>query len=382
MQAFACTIPGFEDVAAEEVKELISARAICKPSVILFETSEQDLAKLTYKAQSLVRTAQLLAQVVIDKTLATTEENITKALEPTLKDIPSILKKKTFKVITQRKGDHHFSSQEISAHIGALFAEKKLKVEMENPEMILFVFIHEEQGYLGIDYTGIDLSKRDYKIYPHPEALNGALAFSLLKLAGYTKEKTLLDPFCGSSSIAIEAALKATNTSPNLFRKDKLRCGKFLTLNFETFDSTATEHALIHSIDANNHHISTSKKNAKIANVQRAISFSRTEVEWLDTKLEKSSIDLIVTQPPIPSKNVAEKDVEKVYKEFFYQLKYILKPKGKVVCIAKKTELLEKTAKDHTITKRTVLQGEQAYTVVSFTPEIVNDTIKTANKKV
>ena len=55
------------------------------------------------------------------------------------------------------------------------------------------------------------------------------------------------------------------------------------------------------------------KKNAKIAGVDKHINFSRVELEWLDIKFKKESIDRIITNPPI-SKNA---NLDKVYNEFF-----------------------------------------------------------------
>jgi 23S rRNA G2445 N2-methylase RlmL len=357
MRAFAVTIEGFEDVAQQEVKELIDVDSSIEPSILLFETNKNDLAKLTYKTQSLKRTAELIAIIPVDLNLEITEKNIKEAF--TSPDI----KNKTFKVMTTRVGKHDFSSQNISRLIGS---QIDAKVDMENPDIIIYCYIRGEKAYIGIDYAGIDLSKRDYKIYPHPAALNGAVAFSLLKLAGYDKTKVVLDPFCGASTIAIEAALKATNISPNFFRKDKLICSK--NHNLETFDEQKSEkHEKIFSFDSSNHFVSTSKKNAKIANINKSISFSRMEIEWLDTKVDKESIDVIATHPPSPSKTVPEKEALVLYKEFIYQLKFILKPNAVVTIIAKETTLLESLATDYNIKKRTIKQGNQELSVLKIT---------------
>ena len=357
MKAFAVTVEGFEDVAQQEVKELIDVDASIEPSVLLFETNENELAKLTYKTQSLKRTAELLHIIDIDKNFTKTEEIIkAQFTEPNIKD-------KTFKVITTRTGEHGFSSQDFSRAIGT---QVDAKVDMENPDVIIYCYIRENKAYIGIDYAGIDLSKRDYKIYPHPAALNGSVAFCLLKLANYDKTKVVLDPFCGASTIAIEAALKATNISPNFFRKDKLICSK--NHNLETFDEQKNEkHEKIFSFDSSNHFVSTSKKNAKIANINKSLSFSRMEIEWLDTKVDKESIDVIATHPPSPSKTVPEKEALTLYKEFIYQLKFILKPAAVVTIIAKETTLLESLATDYNIDKRTIKQGNQELSVLKLT---------------
>ena len=360
MKAFAISVKGFEDIGKAEVKTIINADATIEDNVLFFETTEDNLAKLTYKTQSLKRTVQFLTTAEITADLKQTEENLKTALGNI--KLPDFAKGKTFKVLTKRIGEHPYRSQDISTAVGKQF---KLKANMDNPEIIIYVYINITKAYIGVDYAGMDLSKRDYKIYPHPQALNGAVAFSTLKLADYDNTKTILDPFCGSSSITIEAALFATNTSQNLFRKDKLQCTRFLDIDLKQFDKSNEKHEKIFSFDMNNHHISTSKKNAKIANVHKSLSFSRMDVEWLDTKLDKESIDIIASQPPTVGRALSEKEVEKIYKEFFYQTKFILKPKGIIIFIARKVDLLEKTATDFTIIeKRDVWQGEQKFEVI------------------
>ena len=52
------------------------------------------------------------------------------------------------------------------------------------------------------------------------------------------------------------------------------------------------------------------------------------DIDWLDTKFKENSIDKIISVMPSPTHLYPLKDVEKVYKEFFYQIKFILKNNG------------------------------------------------------
>ena len=79
--------------------------------------------------------------------------------------------------------------------------------------------------------------------------------------------------------------------------------------------------------------VNYAKKNAKIAGVAKKIHFSRVDVEWLDIKFKKNSVDKIVTDIPVLSKYSDQKAVEKAYKELFYQADYILKKNGAVVIL-------------------------------------------------
>ena len=90
--------------------------------------------------------------------------------------------------------------------------------------------------------------------------------------------------------------------------------------------------------------MSAAQKNAKIATVNKEIHFSRMEIEWLDTKFEEASVDKIVSQVPKISKHSNPKDIAKLYNEFFYQAKFILKNTGRICIITNKTEELKDAA--------------------------------------
>ena len=95
--------------------------------------------------------------------------------------------------------------------------------------------------------------------------------------------------------------------------------------------------------DSQLRNISAAKKNAKIAGIQKQIGFARMDIEWLDTKLNKESVDKIITNPPVITE-INKKNMEKLYKEFFYQCNFILKKNGKIVLITKNSESVKNIA--------------------------------------
>ena len=106
-------------------------------------------------------------------------------------------------------------------------------------------------------------------------------------------------------------------------------------------------------------YVDYSKKNAKIAGVDKSINFSRIDLEWLDIKFKKESVDRIATSLP-SSKNA---NLEKIYKEFFYQAEYILKKDGRIALIARMPDLAIKHAEINNfevIRQKEVWSGEQA----------------------
>ncbi len=333
MKGFAVCFKGFEDITALEVKELIGKNAEIEESVVLFESKEEDLVRLGYNGQSIRRVCSLLGSFSFSKM-----EDLGKFIGNCEFEF---VKGKSFKVKCLREGKHDFNSQDVNESIGEVIFEKtKAKVKMDDPEVIVFVYIFENKCYFGIDHCGLDVGKRDYKIFSHPSSLNSVAAYSLLRLSGYNCSGVVLDPFCGAGTIPIEAAFFASGKSCNYYRKDKF------IFDVEKLDKEKKFEGKIVGYDNQLRNVTACKKNAKIAGVNKEITFSRMDVEWLDTKFDEKGVDFIVSQPPIVSKSSGLKDIEKVYKEFFYQSEFVLKNGGKIAVILLKDELFKKFISD------------------------------------
>ena len=381
MKAIAITHKGIEDIAALEVKEIIKVSAETKETVVLFEPKKMiDLCTLAYKAQSIIKVIYLFdefkIQTSFNETLKTIEKRIRKINFNEWLD-----KNKSFKVLCRHLTNDNFSSQDIEKETGAFIIDNikerkkyKQKVDLENPDLIFYVYIFNERCYLGIDFCGFDLSKRDYKVFSSASDIKGTIAYSLLRIAGYKKEKKLLDPFCSSGVIPIEAALY-NKGSVNYYRKDDfafLKLKPFKKQNFEQFFTRLNKKEdknkpLIFVSDQQLYHIRSAKKNAKIAAINKDIEFSRADLEWLDTRFDKNEIDLIVTKPMFSKYDL--KRTKKTYDEFFYAAKYILSEKGKIILISRGMGLIKESAEKHgfkVTNERIVWQGQQELNVTIF----------------
>lgn len=366
MKGIAITHKGIEDISALEIKELIKSKAEIDETVCIFEIKKrEDLALLCYKGQSFIKILYL-----IDSFKFKDKNEIENKLRLNEKELNQFIKNKTFKVNCKRLGNHNFNSVDIEKLImNGILNKFKLKIDYENPDINLYAYIYESNFYLGIDFSGFDLSKRDYRIFLHPAALKGTIAYSLLRIGDYKSKETIIDPFCGSGTISIEAALHASALPLNYYRKEKFAFLKFLKFNFEKIDKKINKNKLnIIGYDYLLRHVKAAQKNAKIAGVDKKIKISRIEVEWLDTKFEKNSIDKIISHPPDVSK-FNEKNMEKLYNEFFNQTKYVLKKKGLVVLISNKRDLIKKISKEYKfklIKEREVWQGQEKLDILVF----------------
>ncbi len=91
-------------------------------------------------------------------------------------------------------------------------------VDRESPDVTVAAFLDEKYCTLYVDLTGEALFKRGWRTDKGEAPLKENLAAGLLALSGWTPERTLLDPFCGSGTIAIEAASIACGIAPGLNR--------------------------------------------------------------------------------------------------------------------------------------------------------------------
>ena len=91
-------------------------------------------------------------------------------------------------------------------------------VNFDNPDILLNIHATDESITVSLDASGMSLNRRCYRNIQLPNATNEVLAAALVELSGWTPDKTLIDPMCGSGTICIEAAMKARNIAPNLYR--------------------------------------------------------------------------------------------------------------------------------------------------------------------
>ncbi len=367
MKGLGITLKGIEDVAVLEVNELIKRRAAAADGAVVFEASPEDLCALCYRAQSLSRVLLLLFEFGIEELESGIAAFKLELGKRSLKEWTG-----TFRVVCQREGKHDFSSQEFAAKAGGAIAElTKSKVDLENPEVIFYAYISGRNGYLGIDFTGFDSSKREHNIFSHPSSINSCLAYALMRLSGYDGKKEFLDAFAKSGQIAIEAGLFATKLAVNHYRKEKLAFKnlKALSINaeklFREIDKKAgLKNKKIHCVDSLIANVRAAEKNAKIAGINKAISFSRMDASWLDTKFRKGRISYAASFFSISGEEAA-----KTAKEYFYQMEYILERKGRIAVMAKSGIDLEKYAAEYkfrTIEKREIKRGDGRNTILVF----------------
>lgn len=105
-------------------------------------------------------------------------------------------------------------------------------VNVKSPQVVIDLYVREKEGVLSVNTSGMPLFQRGYRQSTGEAPLNEVVAAALLRMSGWDKKTTLLDPFCGSGTILIEAALLATNTPSNIERTH------YAFKNLKTWDAT------------------------------------------------------------------------------------------------------------------------------------------------
>ncbi len=395
MKGILLTSIGIEDAAADELEEYGASNIEAKRGAVIFEVDDQDdLARIAYISQSAERILFHLGHL----TFKDIEEDLQRHVEffDDFRDF--VFEGMSFRATCVRKGEHNFSSPQLEGWIGdalsdAIESRYKIsaKVNLETPDVIFFASVVDNSLFLGIDFTGFDSSKRDYKIFLTPVSIKGTIGYGLLRYANYEKKHALIDPFINDGAIIIEAALFSSGKPVHYYRKDKLAFLRLLPFRekdtaplFEAVDKKIkTKKLPVSGFDAAFQYVDYGKKNAKIAGVEKMIYLSRVESEWLDIKFEKKSVDRIITKIPEPSRKLISKDVKKLHGELFYQAEYILKDTGKVGIICRELSSLEPHYSKHGFViekQKDVFTGEQKM-VMAVLVKGKEKYLKTASKK-
>src|SRR3989338_1220257 len=346
MKGFAIAEKGFEDVSVLEVKELIGAKGKAQQTIVAFTAQEKDLCLLCYKSQSLRRVGKLLALFTFENL-----SDIEKEAQKIGFDMT-----KTFAVECERNGEHAFKSVDVEDKVSAIIKQKtKAEHTYKNPDWFVYVQIEQNTCMIGIDFCGFDLSQRDYKIFAHPASLKGTIAYGILRFVGYTPDKFLLNTLSKSGVIEIEAAFFASGKAVNYYRKDSLafwKMPKYSDTDKSTFfDDVLKEKKLkIHGIHTDLRHVTAGKKNAKIAGVEKMITFSRIANDWLDVKYKEGEVDILIG-------HAVSREMEQM-NEFFHQAEYIVA--GNVIVVTLNETVESQAAKKGFALKekRIITRGE------------------------
>ncbi len=91
-------------------------------------------------------------------------------------------------------------------------------VSRDDPDVRVFIYLVNDRVSIYLDLSGEPLHRRGYRSQAGTAPLRETMAAAILRMSGWDRSSPLIDPMCGSGTIAIEAALWATDMAPGLAR--------------------------------------------------------------------------------------------------------------------------------------------------------------------
>lgn len=215
-------------------------------------------------------------------------------------DIQSIVKKA---VVERMKG--HFGIE--------WFSE-------EGADYPLRVFLMKDEVTVTLDTTGDSLHKRGYRTMAGAAPLSETLAASLIMLTPWHADRILVDPFCGSGTFPIEAAMMAANIAPGMNREFLSQKWEGLAPKKVWYEAIEEAQDLVNpdvetsiqGYDIDEDVIGVARENARRAGVDKLIHFQRRPVAELN---HPKKYGFLITNPPYGERLEDKKDLPALYQK-------------------------------------------------------------------
>ena len=183
------------------------------------------------------------------------------------------------------------------------------------------IFIYKDEVTIALDTTGESLHKLGYRKMTPKAPVSETLAASMIMLTPWNKDRILVDPFCGSGTIPIEAAMIGANIAPGMNRVFTAEAWKHIVPQKDWYDAVTEASDLIcpdvnmdiQGYDIDGEVIRYARENAKLAGVDKMIHFQQRPVAALS---HPKKYGFIITNPPYGERLEEKEALPKLYKEF------------------------------------------------------------------
>ena len=220
-----------------------------------------------------------------------------------------------------------FSAKDIQSIVKKAIVERlKEKYHIDwfkedGPEYPIRINILKDKVMVGLDSSGVSLHKRGYRPKSGIAPISETLAASIINLTPWNKDRILVDPFCGSGTFAIEAAMKAAGIAPGLNREFTAMKWDNIISSKEWNDIRQEAKELINTdietdiqaYDIDENVLKTARYSARNAGVEKLIHFQKRDVK--DLKHGKK-YGFIITNPPYGERLEEKENLPKLYRTF------------------------------------------------------------------
>lgn len=202
-----------------------------------------------------------------------------------------------------------FSSSDIQSIVKKAIVERlKLKYRInwfkeDGESYPIRVTILKDVVTIALDTTGNSLHKRGYRPEAGKAPISECLASALIKLTPWNKDRILIDPFCGSGTFPIEAAMIAANIAPGLNRDFTAESWSGIIPKKEWYEAVTEANDMVNTnietdiqgYDLDGDVIKIARRNAENAGVANLIHFQQRDVAKLS---HPKKYGFIITNPP------------------------------------------------------------------------------------
>ncbi|MBO7156876.1 MAG: class I SAM-dependent RNA methyltransferase [Clostridia bacterium] len=304
---------GIEAVTKRELLNLGYEPSGAEYGRISFEGNYRDMAR----ANVMLRTANRVF-INIARFKATTFDELFEGIKaipwPSIlpKNASVIVNAKSFKsTLFALSSIQSIAKKAIVTSMGALFET--------GGRYVVEVVINENNVLVALDTSGVALHKRGYRTFVGEAPLRETLASAIILLSVWKWDRPFIDPFCGSGTLPIEAALIGTNTAPGLNRnfafENFIKAPSIVEkVKEEAKDLIVNDRTLrISGFDINKDAVSLAMRHAKNAGVDSLIHFQVSDMRNLRSRF---SHGVIVTNPPYGERLLKEDELKELYRDF------------------------------------------------------------------
>lgn len=217
-----------------------------------------------------------------------------------------------------------FSPSDIQSIMKKAMVERLKKIyhvswfEEDGESFPIRVFLMKDEVTVGLDTTGDSLHKRGYRKLTAKAPIAENLAAALIMLTPWKKDRILVDPFCGSGTFPIEAAMMAANMAPGMNREFTAENWNHIVGKRNWYDCLDEANEMvdlsvetdIQGYDLDPAMVSIARENAKLAGVEKLIHFQRRPVSELS---HPKKYGFIITNPPYGERLEDKKDLPAIY---------------------------------------------------------------------
>lgn len=328
MNKFEFSVPclfGLEGLAGDELRRMDMENVRVENGRVLFSGDETALAK----ANICLRTGERVLIVLADFPAKTFEELFQGVYRTNLEDF--IPKDGAFPV----KG-HCLNSQLMSVPDCQAIVKKAASRRLgekygvswlpeTGPKYQLQFSLMNDRVQLYLDTSGPGLHKRGYRANGNDAPLRETLAAAMVTLARYRGREFLWDPFCGSGTIPIEAALIARNQAPGMYRRFSAEAFSWVDpkiwgqVRAEARDKEFKGNYHILGSDNDPKCVNLSMANAKKAGVDKLITFQDGDATKMSLPTDSG---ILICNPPYGQRMMEQQSAQRLYAALGRHLKY------------------------------------------------------------